>query len=77
MAYVSGAALSFGEVLNQDPGADLADYTYDTIPTKVAHLVQSQLLHERLQQSLVRLGRADPKVNRDPLIPIIADADSG
>ncbi len=47
----------------------LADYTYDTVPKRVATLHRSQLLHIRTNG-----WGNDPE---DGIVPIIADADSG
>ncbi|KAL1407850.1 isocitrate lyase 1 [Vanrija albida] len=75
VAYVSGAALSFADCAA--PGADLSDYTYDTVARKVETLVRSQLLHGRLYRRLASRPEFAGRELVDPLIPLIADADSG
>ncbi|WOO78292.1 Isocitrate lyase 1 [Vanrija pseudolonga] len=75
IAYVSGAALSFAD--SAAPGADLSDYTYDTVAKKVETLVRSQLLHGRLYRRLALRPEFEGRGFVDPLIPLIADADSG
>ncbi|WVQ80160.1 isocitrate lyase [Cryptococcus sp. DSM 104549] len=70
-AYVSGGMSANTDTATNDPGPDLADYTYDTVPKKVQTLSRSQLLHARTAR-LNNTGKEDL-----PLMPIIADADSG
>ncbi|WRT67186.1 isocitrate lyase [Kwoniella shivajii] len=69
--YVSGGMSANTDTATDDPGPDLADYTYDTVPKKVSTIYRSQLLHSRTSR-VNKSGKEDI-----PLIPIIADADSG
>ncbi|XP_047061895.1 isocitrate lyase [Lolium rigidum] len=78
--YVSGWQCSSTHTSTNEPGPDLADYPYDTVPNKVEHLFFAQQYHDRKQQearmSLPRAERANvPFV--DFLKPIIADGDTG
>uniref|UniRef100_A0A0D9WZP4 Isocitrate lyase n=1 Tax=Leersia perrieri TaxID=77586 RepID=A0A0D9WZP4_9ORYZ len=78
--YVSGWQCSSTHTSTNEPGPDLADYPYDTVPNKVEHLFFAQLYHDRKQRearmSLPRSERAhEPYV--DYLKPIIADGDTG
>uniref|UniRef100_M8ALG0 Isocitrate lyase n=1 Tax=Aegilops tauschii TaxID=37682 RepID=M8ALG0_AEGTA len=78
--YVSGWQCSSTHTSTNEPGPDLADYPYDTVPNKVEHLFFAQQYHDRKQQearmSLPRAERAHaPFV--DFLKPIIADGDTG
>ncbi|WVW83024.1 isocitrate lyase [Kwoniella bestiolae CBS 10118] len=69
--YVSGGMSANTDTATDDPGPDLADYTYDTVPKKVSTIYRSQLLHSRTAR-VNQSGKEDI-----PLLPIIADADSG
>uniref|UniRef100_A0ACD6A8G4 Uncharacterized protein n=1 Tax=Avena sativa TaxID=4498 RepID=A0ACD6A8G4_AVESA len=78
--YVSGWQCSSTHTSTNEPGPDLADYPYDTVPNKVEQLFCAQLFHDRKQRearmSLPRAERAHaPSV--DFLKPIIADGDTG
>ncbi|OTB09165.1 hypothetical protein M426DRAFT_316459 [Hypoxylon sp. CI-4A] len=78
--YVSGWQSSSTASASDEPGPDLADYPYTTVPNKVKHLFMAQLFHDRKQRQ-ERLSA--PKSERaklpniDYLRPIIADADTG
>ncbi|EON99310.1 putative isocitrate lyase protein [Phaeoacremonium minimum UCRPA7] len=78
--YVSGWQSSSTASASDEPGPDLADYPYTTVPNKVSHLFMAQLFHDRKQRQ-ERL--TTPKAQRaklaniDYLRPIIADADTG
>ncbi|KAF4124262.1 isocitrate lyase [Geosmithia morbida] len=78
--YVSGWQSSSTASSSDEPGPDLADYPYTTVPNKVGHLFMAQLFHDRKQRQ-ERLST--PKDQRsklagiDYLRPIIADADTG
>ncbi|KAL9082461.1 MAG: hypothetical protein Q9159_006413 [Coniocarpon cinnabarinum] len=78
--YVSGWQSSSTASSTDEPGPDLADYPYTTVPNKVHHLWLAQLFHDRKQRE-ERLST--PKSSRhtcpsiDYLRPIIADADTG
>ncbi|XP_021856116.1 isocitrate lyase isoform X1 [Spinacia oleracea] len=78
--YVSGWQCSSTHTSTNEPGPDLADYPYDTVPNKVEQLFFAQLYHDRKQRearmSMSREERAKtPYV--DYLKPIIADGDTG
>ncbi|KAK0652302.1 isocitrate lyase [Cercophora newfieldiana] len=78
--YVSGWQSSSTASASDEPGPDLADYPYTTVPNKVSHLFMAQLFHDRKQRQ-ERLST--PKAQRtklanvDYLRPIVADADTG
>ncbi|KAG0481529.1 hypothetical protein HPP92_012387 [Vanilla planifolia] len=48
--YVSGWQCSSTHTTTNEPGPDLADYPYDTVPNKVEHLFFAQLYHDRKQR---------------------------
>ncbi|KUI62663.1 Isocitrate lyase [Cytospora mali] len=78
--YVSGWQSSSTASASDEPGPDLADYPYTTVPNKVAHLFMAQLFHDRKQRherlSTPKAQRAG-LANIDYLRPIIADGDTG
>ncbi|KAJ4302285.1 isocitrate lyase 1 [Collariella sp. IMI 366227] len=78
--YVSGWQSSSTASASDEPGPDLADYPYTTVPNKVGHLFMAQLFHDRKQRqermSVPKAQRAK-LANVDYLRPIIADADTG
>jgi len=47
--YVSGWQSSSTASTSNEPGPDVADYPYDTVPNKVDQLVKAQLFHDRKQ----------------------------
>jgi len=67
--YVSGWQSSSTASTTNEPGPDLADYPYNTVPNKVDQLFRAQDFHTRKQ----RLDGG----NIDFYRPIIADADTG
>ncbi|KAH8592778.1 isocitrate lyase-like protein [Bisporella sp. PMI_857] len=79
--YVSGWQSSSTASASDEPGPDLADYPYTTVPNKVAHLFMAQLFHDRKQREerITTASKADRSKlqNIDYLRPIIADADTG
>lgn len=79
--YVSGWQSSSTASSSDEPGPDLADYPYTTVPNKVSHLFMAQLFHDRKQREerITTLSKADRSklANIDYLRPIIADADTG
>ncbi|TGJ88670.1 hypothetical protein E0Z10_g55 [Xylaria hypoxylon] len=78
--YVSGWQSSSTASSSDEPGPDLADYPYTTVPNKVKHLFMAQLFHDRKQRQerLSTPKSLRPKLaNIDYLRPIIADADTG
>merc|ERR1711939_289940 len=76
--YVSGWQSSSTASSSDEPGPDLADYPYTTVPNKVQHLFMAQLFHDRKQRE-ERLSSPDKSKapNIDFLRPLIADADTG
>merc|ERR1719265_1434156 len=78
--YVSGWQSSSTASTSNEPGPDVADYPYDTVPNKVDQLFRAQLFHDRKQyeerHEMTAEDRAKTKVV-DFLNPIIADADTG
>eukprot|EP00270_Netrium_digitus_P019804 TRINITY_DN791_c0_g1_i1.p1 TRINITY_DN791_c0_g1~~TRINITY_DN791_c0_g1_i1.p1 ORF type:complete len:579 (-),score=103.50 TRINITY_DN791_c0_g1_i1:278-2014(-) len=78
--YVSGWQCASTASTTNEPGPDLADYPYDTVPNKVEHLFFAQVFHDRKQrEARFRLSKEQraqvPFV--DYLAPLIADADTG
>merc|ERR1719181_2006691 len=78
--YVSGWHSSSTASTSNEPGPDVADYPYDTVPNKVEQLFKAQLFHDRKQfearRGMTPEERAKTKAV-DYLNPIIADADTG
>lgn len=78
--YVSGWQSSSTASSSDEPGPDLADYPYTTVPNKVGHLFMAQLFHDRKQRQerlSVPKAQRSKLANIDYLRPIIADADTG
>ncbi|KAI0164497.1 isocitrate lyase [Hypoxylon sp. FL1284] len=78
--YVSGWQSSSTASSSDEPGPDLADYPYTTVPNKVKHLFMAQLFHDRKQrQERLSAPKSERSklANVDYLRPIIADADTG
>jgi len=78
--YVSGWQSSSTASTSNEPGPDVADYPYDTVPNKVDQLFKAQLFHDRKQYEDRRRMSADDRAKKTPvdyLNPIIADADTG
>ncbi|XP_010267750.1 PREDICTED: isocitrate lyase [Nelumbo nucifera] len=78
--YVSGWQCSSTHTTSNEPGPDLADYPYDTVPNKVEHLFFAQQYHDRKQKE-ARMSMSREERARTPYIdylkPIIADGDTG
>merc|ERR1719203_2256825 len=78
--YVSGWQSSSTASTSNEPGPDVADYPYDTVPNKVDQLFRAQLFHDRKQQE-ERMNKDDAWREANPPVnfinPIIADADTG
>lgn len=78
--YVSGWQCSSTHTTSNEPGPDLADYPYDTVPNKVEHLFFAQQYHDRKQRE-ARMSMSREERARTPFIdylkPIIADGDTG
>merc|ERR1711964_710089 len=79
--YVSGWQSSSTASASDEPGPDLADYPYTTVPNKVGHLFMAQLFHDRKQREerVTWKSKVDRSklANIDYLRPIIAYADTG
>jgi len=78
--YVSGWQCSSTAASSNEPGPDLADYPYDTVPKKVEQLVKAQQFHDRKQgeeRSRMTLRQRAKYPVIDFLNPIIADGDTG
>merc|ERR1711971_575042 len=66
--------------MGNEPGPDVADYPYDTVPNKVDQLFKAQLFHDRKQYEERRRMSPEDRAKNPPvdyLNPIIADADTG
>merc|ERR1712165_165393 len=78
--YVSGWQCSSTASTSNEPGSDVADYPYDTVPNKVDQLFRAQLFHDRKQYEERRRMSPEERAKKpvvDYLNPIIADADTG
>jgi len=78
--YVSGWQSSSTASTSNEPGPDVADYPYDTVPNKVDQLFRAQLFHDRKQyEERRRMSPAERA--KTPVVdyfnPIVADADTG
>lgn len=77
---VSGWQCSSTHTTTNEPGPDLADYPYDTVPNKVEQLFFAQQHHDRKQRE-ARMGMSREERLKTPYIdylkPIIADGDTG
>ncbi|GLJ39455.1 hypothetical protein SUGI_0806020 [Cryptomeria japonica] len=78
--YVSGWQCSSTHTSTNEPGPDLADYPYDTVPNKVEHLFFAQQFHDRKQKE-ARMNMSREERAKTPYVdylkPIIADGDTG
>ncbi|CAA6658284.1 unnamed protein product [Spirodela intermedia] len=78
--YVSGWQCSSTHSTSNEPGPDLADYPYDTVPNKVEQLFFAQQFHDRKQRE-ARMAMTREERARVPFVdylkPIIADGDTG
>jgi len=78
--YVSGWQSSSTASTSNEPGPDVADYPYDTVPNKVEQLFKAQLFHDRKQFEERRRMTPEERAKTKPvdyMNPIIADADTG
>jgi len=78
--YVSGWQSSSTASTSNEPGPDIADYPYDTVPNKVDQLFRAQLFHDRKQYEERRRMSPEDRAKTKPVdyfAPIIADADTG
>lgn len=78
--YVSGWQSSSTASSTNEPGPDLADYPYTTVPAKVDQLFRAQDFHMRKQRE-ARSWMTPTERAASPLVdyyrPIIADGDTG
>jgi len=78
--YVSGWQCSSTASTTNEPGPDLADYPYTTVPNKVQQLYKAQEFHAR-KQRCARMKMSAEEKAKTPLIdfyrPIVADGDTG
>nr|OQO17145.1 Isocitrate lyase [Rachicladosporium sp. CCFEE 5018] len=80
IVYVSGWQSSSTASATDEPGPDLADYPYTTVPNKVQHLFMAQLFHDRKQREerlSTPVSDRSKVANTDFLRPLVADADTG
>jgi len=78
--YVSGWQSSSTASTSNEPGPDVADYPYDTVPNKVDQLFRAQCFHDRKQYEARRRMTAEERAATPPVDyfnPIVADADTG
>merc|ERR1719181_2181994 len=78
--YVSGWQSSSTASTSNEPGPDIADYPYDTVPNKVDQLFRAQAFHDRKQfEARRRMTAQEQAANPgvDYFNPIIADSDTG
>merc|ERR1719437_330471 len=77
--YVSGWQSSSTASTSNEPGPDVADYPYDTVPNKVDQLFRAQLFHDRKQYEERLRMTPEERAKKPPVNyfnPIIADADT-
>merc|ERR1711997_336488 len=73
--YVSGWQSSSTASTSNEPGPDVADYPYDTVPNKVDQLFKAQLFHDRKQYEERRRMTPEARAKQPPVDyfnPIIA-----
>jgi isocitrate lyase len=78
--YVSGWQCSSTASSINEPGPDLADYPYTTVPNKVQQLFKAQEFHARKQRESRSWMSREERTNEpavDYYRPIIADGDTG
>lgn len=78
--YISGWQSSSTASTSNEPGPDIADYPYDTLPNKVDQLFRAQLFHDRKQkEARSRMNMEERQKNPyvDFLVPLVADGDTG
>jgi len=78
--YVSGWQSSSTASTTNEPGPDLADYPYTTVPNKVDQLFRAQDFHARKQREDRSWMTREEREKTPPIDyyrPIIADADTG
>lgn len=76
--YVSGWQSSSTASTTNEPGPDLADYPYTTVPNKVQQLFYAQLFHDRKQRE-ARRGLSSSERAKTPVVdylrPIVGASD--
>jgi isocitrate lyase len=75
--YVSGWQCAVTASTSGESGPDLADYPYDTVPTKVDQLTRALRYHDRKQWAKLCGGGEPTQPTTDYHTPIIADGDTG
>jgi isocitrate lyase len=78
--YVSGWQSSSTASTTNEPGPDLADYPYTTVPNKVDQLFRAQDFHARKQRETRSWMSREERAKNPPVDyyrPIIADGDTG
>lgn len=78
--YVSGWQCSSTASTVNEPGPDIADYPWNTVPNKVDQLFRAQLFHATKQREERSWWTVEKRMNTpatDFLRPIIADGDTG
>lgn len=78
--YISGWQSSSTASTSNEPGPDIADYPYDTLPNKVDQLYRAQMFHDRKQKearSRMNMEERQKHPYVDYLVPLIADGDTG
>merc|ERR1719217_603212 len=68
--YVSGWQSSSTASTSNEPGPDVADYPYDTVPNKVEQLFKAQLFHDR-KQFAERRGMTAEQRNKTPAVDFL------
>merc|ERR1719388_676500 len=64
--YVSGWQSSSTASTSNEPGPDVADYPYDTVPNKVDQLFRAQCFHDRKQFEARRRMTAEERAATPP-----------
>merc|ERR1719355_124831 len=75
--YVSGWQSSSTASTSNEPGPDIADYPYDTVPNKVDQLFRAQAFHDRKQFEARRRMTAQQRAQNPPVDyfnPIVAES---
>jgi isocitrate lyase len=78
--YVSGWQCSSTASTTNEPGPDLADYPYTTVPNKVQQLFKAQDFHSRKQREARSWMSRDERAKTNAIDfyrPIVADGDTG
>ena len=75
--YVSGWQCSSTASSSNEPGPDLADYPYTTVPAKVDQLFRAQELQAQIQSEKIHRLKSGASPRIDYFRPIIADGDTG